>query len=101
MTRTADCEVLAVGAHPDDVELTVGGTLLLAKEHGLRTAVCHLTMGEMGTRGNPEQRRREAEEAAKVLRVDALEFLGLPDGHVATTDRSIARLRGRRSYHHG
>ena len=92
MTRTADCEVLAVGAHPDDVELTVGGTLLLAKARGLRTAVCHLTMGEMGTRGNPEQRRREAEEAAQVLRADALEFLGLPDGHVAATDEARHRV---------
>jgi len=81
-------DVLAFGAHPDDVELTVGGTMLLARAQGLRTAVVHFTLGEMGTRGTPETRREEATAAAAVLQADHLDFLGLRDGHLQVDDES-------------
>ena len=79
---TDHIDILAFGAHPDDVELTVGGTLLKAKAEGASTAICHMTAGEMGTRGTPETRRQEAEAAAEILGVHAMEILGLPDGRI-------------------
>ncbi len=82
------CHLLAIGAHPDDVELNAGGTILKAKSHGLEVAVCHLTDGEMGTRGSSEIRTQEAQLAAKRLGVDHLSFLHLEDGHVTTNKES-------------
>ena len=57
-------DVLAVFSHPDDAELTVAGTLLKLKSLGYRTGVCDMTRGEMGTRGTPEIRAKEALDAA-------------------------------------
>ena len=79
-------DILAVFAHPDDVELAVGGTMLKMKHLGYRTGALDVTAGEMGTRGTPEGRATEAEEAAKILKLDVRENLGLPDGHVFVTD---------------
>lgn len=79
-------DVLAIFAHPDDVELTVGGTLLKLKDLGYRTGALDVTRGEMGTRGTPEGRAVEAENAAQILKLDLRENLGLPDGHVFVTD---------------
>ena len=57
-------DLLAIAAHPDDVELTCGGTLLKMAERGYKTGILDLTAGEMGTRGTPEIRAREAARAA-------------------------------------
>ena len=62
-------DLLAIAAHPDDVELTCGGTLLKAAEQGYKTGILDLTAGEMGSRGTPETRLREAAKAARILRV--------------------------------
>ncbi len=85
-------ELLAIGAHPDDVELGAGGSLLLAKAAGHKTAICHLTKGEMGTRGTVEQRALEARAAAEALGVDDLTILGLPDGRVTADVEAKDRL---------
>ena len=85
-------DILAVFAHPDDVELTVGGTMLKMKHLGYRTGALDLTRGEMGTRGTPEGRAVEAEDAAKILKLDIRENLGLPDGHVFVTDETRSKL---------
>lgn len=79
-------DILAIFAHPDDVELCVGGTMLKMKELGYRTAALDVTRGEMGTRGTPETRAKEAADAAELLKLDVRENLGLPDGHVFVTD---------------
>ena len=79
-------DILAIFAHPDDVELTVGGTLLRMKVLGYRTGALDVTRGEMGTRGTAEGRAVEAENAAQILKLDLRENLGLPDGHVFVTD---------------
>jgi N-acetylglucosamine malate deacetylase 1 len=79
-------DILAIFAHPDDVELCVGGTMLKMKELGYRTAALDVTRGEMGTRGTPETRAKEAADAADILRLDRRENLGLPDGRVFVTD---------------
>jgi len=75
-------DVLAIAAHPDDVELTCGGTLLKMAQMGYKTGILDLTAGEMGTRGTPETRAREAAEAAKFLRVSYRGILGVPDSDV-------------------
>ena len=85
-------DILAVFAHPDDVELTVGGTLLKMKHLGYRTGAVDVTRGEMGTRGTPEGRAVEADAAAKILKLDVRENLGLPDGHVFVTDVERTKL---------
>jgi bacillithiol biosynthesis deacetylase BshB1 len=90
-------DILAVFAHPDDLELTVGGTMLKMKSLGYRTGAIDVTRGEMGTRGTPEGRAEEAEAAAKILQLDVRENLELPDGHVFCDDRSrIALVRALR-----
>ncbi len=81
-----EIDILAVFAHPDDVELTVGGTLLKMKSLGYKTGALDVTRGEMGTRGTATGRAAEAEEAAKILKLDVRENLELPDGHVFATD---------------
>ncbi len=60
-------DLLAIAAHPDDVEQTCGGTLIRMAEAGYRTGVLDLTAGDMGTRGTPEQRIAESEIAAKMM----------------------------------
>jgi N-acetylglucosamine malate deacetylase 1 len=78
-------DVLAIAAHRDDVEQTCGGTLLKMAELGRRTGILDLTRGEMGTRGSAEDRQREAEAAAKILRASWREALDIPDGRVENT----------------
>src|SRR5688572_3238182 len=85
-------DVLAIFAHPDDVELSVGGTLLKMKHLGYRTGALDVTRGEMGTRGTVEGREREALEAAKILKLDLRENLGLRDGHVFCDDESRTKM---------
>ena len=85
-------DILAIFAHPDDVELTVGGTLLKMKRLGYRTGALDVTQGEMGTRGTVEGRAQEAKDAAEILKLDVRENLGLPDGHVFCDDESRAKL---------
>lgn len=78
-------DVLAIAAHRDDVEQTCGGTLLRMASRGLRTAILDLTQGEAGTRGDAEERAREAAEAAHLLGVGWRQALDLPDGAVENT----------------
>lgn len=97
LTFMANVDILAVFAHPDDMELAVGGTLLKMNYLGYRTGALDVTRGEMGTRGTVEGREKEAEEAAKILKLDIRENLGLPDGHVFVTDEHrIALVRAYR-----
>jgi N-acetylglucosamine malate deacetylase 1 len=81
-------DLLAIAPHPDDVELTCGGTLLKAEEQGYKTGILDLTAGEMGTRGTPETRLKEAAKAAKILRVAHRENLHLPDAHLEVTNET-------------
>jgi bacillithiol biosynthesis deacetylase BshB1 len=81
-------DILAVFAHPDDLELSVGGTMLKLKSLGYKTGALDVTRGEMGTRGTVDGRAKEAEEAGKILELDVRENLGLPDGHVFVNDES-------------
>ena len=73
-------DVLAIGVHPDDVELGCSGTILVALSEGKKVGIVDLTRGELGTRGSAEIRKTEAANAAKVLGVHVRENLGLADG---------------------
>jgi bacillithiol biosynthesis deacetylase BshB1 len=83
--NTPIADILAIAAHRDDVEQTCGGTLLRMASRGLRTAILDLTQGEAGTRGNAEERAREAAEAARLLGMGWRQALDLPDGAVENT----------------
>lgn len=85
-------DVLAVAAHPDDAELGCGGTLLRLRNQGKRIAVVDLTRGELGTRGTPEIRKREAAEAAKILGLEFRANLELEDGNVIPDKESRLKL---------
>lgn len=78
-------DVLAIGSHPDDVELGVGGALLALAAQGRSTAVLDLTRGEAGSRGSAEERAVEATAAAELLGLQARENAHLPDGGVGDT----------------
>jgi len=73
-------DILAFGAHPDDIELNCAGTLLTEKANGKKIGVVDITQGELGTRGSAEIRRKEATAAAKILQLDVRENLKLADG---------------------
>jgi N-acetylglucosamine malate deacetylase 1 len=72
-------DILAIAAHPDDVEQTCGGALLRMADAGYRTGIIDLTAGERGTRGTSEQRLAEAEAAARVLKVSHRVNMRFPD----------------------
>ncbi|MEO7652348.1 MAG: bacillithiol biosynthesis deacetylase BshB1 [Bryobacteraceae bacterium] len=75
-------DLLAIAAHPDDVEQTCGGTLIKMAEVGYRTGVLDLTAGDMGTRGTPDQRIAESAVAATILRAKWRENLHFPDARL-------------------
>ena len=81
-------DILAIGAHPDDIELICGGTLIRAQMLGRRTAILDLSAGELGSRGSREIRTEEAARAAKVMAVSVRENLGLPDGGIVNTSET-------------
>ena len=75
-------DVLAIAAHPDDVEQTCGGTLIKMAELGYRTGVLDLTAGDMGTRGTPELRIAESEAAGKHMLLKWRGNLRMPDARL-------------------
>ncbi|MGI9175764.1 MAG: bacillithiol biosynthesis deacetylase BshB1 [Rhodothermales bacterium] len=79
---SATLDVLALAAHPDDVELCAGGTVCLLAKQGYRVGIVDFTQGELGSRGTPEGRLEEAEVAAGIMGLAARENLGLLDGHI-------------------
>jgi len=78
-------DILAIAAHPDDVEQTCGGTLIKMAEEGYRTGVLDLTAGDMGTRGTPELRIEESLAAAKILLAGYRDNLHFPDARLENT----------------
>lgn len=79
-------DILAFGAHPDDVELGCGGTIAKLISEGKTCVIVDLTRGELGTRGTDQTRKEEATEAAKILGVAARENLGLKDGFLVNSE---------------
>jgi N-acetylglucosamine malate deacetylase 1 len=91
LSRALPVDVLAFGPHPDDVELGCGGALAALAARGLSFGIVDLTRGEMATRGTPEIRAREADEAARVLGARFRANLDLGDGDLRT-DRAAQLL---------
>lgn len=92
---TGSCEpvdVLAFGAHPDDVELGCGGLLAQEILSGNKAAVCELTTGEAGTRGTPEQRKEESCNAARILGLTARVQLHLKDGFIGSSETALRQV---------
>src|SRR5262249_5587797 len=90
--QNSQLDALAIAAHPDDVELCVGGTLIKLARLGYRTGILGMTRGESGTRGTPEHRAQEAQRAAQILGVAVRENLDLGDAHVWVNEESRAKL---------
>lgn len=72
-------DLLVIAAHPDDAELSAGGTIIANVAQGRQVGIIDLTRGEMGTRGTPELRMKEAADAAKIMGVAVRENLGFED----------------------
>ena len=85
-------DILAFGAHPDDVELSCGGTLFKHASSGKKTGIIDLTMGELGSRGNAKIRLKEADAAKKVLNVSIRENLKLTDGFFVHDKKNILAI---------
>jgi bacillithiol biosynthesis deacetylase BshB1 len=87
-------DVLAIAAHPDDVEQTCGGTLIRSAELGYRTGVLDLTAGDMGSRGTPDLRVRESQAAAKSMLLSWRQNLRWPDARLENTISARMTLAG-------
>ena len=85
-------DILAIGVHPDDVELACSGTLLKHIDLGKKVGILDLTQGELGTRGSAELRLVEAQDSAKLMGVLVRENLGLADGFFGYTPENIKKI---------
>ena len=85
-------DILAIAAHPDDVELSCGGTLFTEKQKGKKIGIVDLTQGELGTRGNKTIRKEEAAAAAAILQIDVRENLALADGFFMNDEVNLRKL---------
>ncbi|MDA9139424.1 bacillithiol biosynthesis deacetylase BshB1 [Flavobacteriaceae bacterium] len=92
-------DILAFGAHPDDVELGCGATIAKAVAQGKKVGIIDLTKGEMGTRGTDLIRSQEAEQAARILGVDFRENLGFRDAFIFNDEsHQLKVIQAIRSY---
>ena len=85
-------DVLAIGAHPDDVELGCGGTIAKLISEGKKVAILDLTEGELGTRGTNETRAIEAKNAGEILGISARENLKMKDGFLVNSEEYQLRI---------
>ena len=92
-------DVLVFGAHPDDVELGCGGTVIKLVEQGKKVAIIDLTRGELGTRGTAESRKEECENATKILGVAVRENMDFKDGFFKDDEKhKLALIKKIRKY---
>ena len=92
MPQSSSLDALALAAHPDDVELCVGGITCLLAKQGYRVGVVDFTQGELGSRGTPEGRMEEAQTAASIMGLAARENLGIPDGGIENTEENRGKV---------
>ena len=85
-------DLLAICAHPDDLEVGLGGTFLKAKKHGLKTGLIILTRGEAGGHADQGTREKEAERGAEAMRLDYFRMLDEPDSRLYNTDETVKKL---------
>jgi bacillithiol biosynthesis deacetylase BshB1 len=87
-----DLDVLVFAAHPDDAELSMGGTIAKLTKNELKVGIVDLTRGELGTRGTIEIRQKEAFKAAGILRVSVRENLLIPDGDIERKKENLIKV---------
>ena len=92
MSEPMKLDALAIGAHPDDVELGCGGTLAKLAALGYMVGILDMARGEMGTRGTPERRAQEAAEAAKILNLAVRDNLEMPDAHIHLNEEARIKM---------
>ena len=85
-------DILAFGAHPDDVEISMGGTLLHYISEGKKVGIVDLTEGELGTRGSVESRYEEAEEACKIMGIETRVNLQMKDGFFQHDEENLMKV---------
>ena len=85
-------DILAIGVHPDDVELCASGTILKHLDLGYTVALCDLTQGELGTRGSGPLRLQEADKAKQILGIIYRENLGMADGFFQHNEENIKKI---------
>ncbi|PKM47194.1 MAG: bacillithiol biosynthesis deacetylase BshB1 [Firmicutes bacterium HGW-Firmicutes-8] len=90
--KLENVDIIAFGAHPDDVEIGAGGFLAKEAALGYKVGIVDLTRGEMGSRGNPEIRADEADRAAKILGAVWRQNLAMPDGSLTVDEESIMKV---------
>jgi bacillithiol biosynthesis deacetylase BshB1 len=78
-------DIIVFGPHPDDIEIGLGGSIASHSDDGYAVGLCDLTLAELSSNGTPEQRRREADAATRVLGAAWRENLGWPDGGITPT----------------
>ncbi len=85
-------DILAIGVHPDDVELSATGTLIKSIAQGKKVGILDLTRGELGTRGSAELRLKEAEASAKIQGIHVRQNLGMADGFFANDEEHQRKI---------
>jgi len=85
-------DLLAIAAHPDDVELACSATVAKLGSQGKKVGILDLTQGELGTRGSKEIRAKEAETSAKILGVSVRTNLKIPDGGIEVSQKNIQKV---------
>jgi len=85
-------DVIAYAAHPDDVELSMGGTIHKLAKNDKKVGIIDLTRGELGTRGSAEIRQREAFQAAIILKTSMRENLSIPDGDITVNKENLIKI---------
>jgi bacillithiol biosynthesis deacetylase BshB1 len=85
-------DVLIFAAHPDDAELSMGGTIARLTSGKFKIGIIDLTRGEMSTRGNLKTRARETIDASKILKITTREILGLKDGEISLTNTALKKV---------
>ncbi len=92
MSKYPKLDVLGLAAHPDDVELSAGGTMCLLVHQGYQVGIVDFTRGELGSRGTPEGRQEEAQVASQIMGLTVRENLGIPDGNIANTKENQLKV---------
>ena len=85
-------DILAFGAHPDDVEFSCSGTLIRAVKRGRKVGIITLTRAELGTRGDVQLRAKEFDKAAEIIGADVHFSMELPDGHLTVTNETKIKV---------
>jgi bacillithiol biosynthesis deacetylase BshB1 len=84
-----ELDSIVFAAHPDDAELSMGGTIVKMATNNFKVGIVDFTKGEMGTRGTPEIREQEARKAGDILKISLRENLLIPDGNIADNEENL------------